>query len=60
MKCEDCGATENLIESGGQFRGGTWYVCAECDDKGKKFYEWTNSAEFLELLKSIQTKEAKR
>ena len=60
MKCVHCEATENLIESGGQFCGGTWYVCVECDDKGKKFQEWMKSPEFLETLKRIEKKEIKR
>lgn len=55
--CEDCGATQDLIESGGQFSGGTWYVCIECDDKGKKFQEWMKSPEFLETLKRIERKD---
>ena len=37
--CESCESTENLIEysqreaSGGQFCGGTWYLCTRCDDE---------------------------
>lgn len=54
MKCESCGATEDLIEAGGQFCGGVWWVCVECDNKGKKFQEWMKSPEFLETLKRIE------
>lgn len=54
--CESCGTTENLIESGGQFSGGTWYVCVECDNKWKKFQEWLKWPEFLETLKRIEKK----
>lgn len=57
--CVDCRATQNLIESGGQFSGGTWYVCAECDDKGKKFQEWMKSPEFLEVLCKVKIRSNK-
>ena len=58
--CVDCGATKNLIESGGQFSGGTWYVCSTCDGRGNKFLEWMKSPEFLETLKRIEKKEIER
>ena len=41
--CESCGSKEDLIESGGQFCGGTWYLCTRCDDEAKKFAEFCNT-----------------
>lgn len=29
-ECISCYSTENLIEEGGQFCGGTWYLCGGC------------------------------
>lgn len=37
--CEICLQTFNeddMIESGGQFRGGTWYVCKACNEKSEE------------------------
>ena len=48
--CESCGSKEDLIESGGQFCGGDWYICRCCDDKAKKFSEFMKSDEFKELI----------
>ncbi len=31
--CEACGSTKDLVESGGQFCGGTWYLCKKCDNE---------------------------
>lgn len=55
-KCESCGSKEHLIESGGQFCGGTWYVCHSCDERDRKFQEWMKSPEFLEVLKRVEKK----
>ena len=48
--CESCGSKEDLIESGGQFCGGDWWICPSCDDKNKKFAQWMKSEEFLDLV----------
>lgn len=55
-RCVDCGVTQNLIESGGQFSGGTWYMCVECDGRGKRYQEWMKSPEFLEVLSRVKNK----
>lgn len=34
--CESCGSEEDLIESGGQFCGGDWWICKKCDDEATK------------------------
>ena len=49
--CESCGSTESLIESGGQFSGGAWWLCQRCDDKAKAFTEFMKSDVYLEHLK---------
>ena len=48
--CEACSSTENLIESGGQFCGGTWWICQRCEDEAKMFSEFMKSEEFKELI----------
>lgn len=48
--CEACGSTEDLVESGGQFCGGDWYLCKKCDDASKRFTEFMKSEEFKNLL----------
>lgn len=32
-------------------------VCAQCDDKGKKFQEWMKSPEFLQVLRKVKNRE---
>lgn len=49
--CESRGSTENLIESGGQFCGGTWWICQRCEDESKAFTEFMKSDVYLEALK---------
>ena len=49
--CESCESTENLIEAGGQFCGGTWWICKKCDDEAKRFAEFMKSDVYLEALK---------
>lgn len=51
--CVHCGATENLIEEGGQFCGGTWYLCQKCDEEVKRFAEFMKSDEFKELISKV-------
>lgn len=54
--CIECGSTENLILSGGQFCGGDWWICKECDEKAKKFAQWMKSDEFLYLVYQASNK----
>ena len=48
--CESCGSKENLIESGGQFCGGEWWVCKSCDDESKRISEFIKSGRFKEFV----------
>lgn len=48
--CESCGSEEDLIESGGQFCGGDWWICQSCDDKAKRFSKFMESDDFKELV----------
>lgn len=50
--CESCGSEEDLIESGGQFCGGTWYLCQKCDEEAKRFAEFMKSDEFKQIISS--------
>lgn len=48
--CIDCGSKEGLVEAGGQFCGGTWWVCETCDEDSARVANWMKSEEFKELL----------
>lgn len=37
-ECISCRSTDSLIEAGGQFCGGTWWLCQRCDDKSNSFF----------------------
>ena len=50
ISCEACNSTEDLIESGGQFCGGDWWICKKCDDAAKRFAELMKSDKFKDLL----------
>lgn len=50
--CESCGSEEDLIESGGQFCGGDWWICRKCDGEAKRFDEFMRSEEFKQILSS--------
>lgn len=50
-ECISCCSTENLIEAGGQFCGGMWWICKKCDDEAKAFTAFMKSDVYLEHLK---------
>lgn len=50
-ECISCHSTENLIEAGGQFSGGMWWLCKKCDDEAEAFTAFTKSDVWLEQVK---------
>lgn len=49
-ECISCSSVEELVESGGQFCGGIWFLCKKCDDQGKALTEFMKSDAYLEHL----------
>ena len=54
--CESCSGTENLIESGGQFCGGTWWICQRCYDEHNKFSAFLKTDVYMEAFKKVLAK----
>lgn len=56
MKCIECCSEENLIESGGQFQGGVWFICSTCKEKNDRTTEFMKTEEFQEVFNKVVEK----
>ena len=56
MKCIECSSKKNLTESGGQFQGGVWFICASCKEKSEKTTEFMKTKEFQEIFNKVVKK----